>query len=89
MLFSATLECRGVEGFTADLLKNPAELDAEPSRRERKKITQWYHRADSMEHKYQLLKHVVTEQADLRSKLESDQITCAWIQGEFNCVTDC
>ncbi|CCN33569.1 ATP-dependent RNA helicase srmB [Vibrio nigripulchritudo SO65] len=97
MLFSATLEGRGVEGFTADLLKNPAELDAEPSRRERKKITQWYHRADSMEHKYQLLKHVVTEQAersivflktrdrlaDLRSKLESDQITCAWIQGEM------
>lgn len=35
-LFSATLEGRGVEGFTADLLNEPAEINAEPSRRERK-----------------------------------------------------
>ena len=35
--------------FTADLLKDPADIDAEPSRRERKKITQWYYRADSMD----------------------------------------
>ncbi len=97
MLFSATLEGRGVEGFTADLLKEPAELDAEPSRRERKKITQWFHRADSMEHKLALLKNIVTEQAersivflktrdrlaDLRAHLESAQIECAWIQGEM------
>ncbi|MDP2573908.1 ATP-dependent RNA helicase SrmB [Vibrio penaeicida] len=97
MLFSATLEGRGVEGFTADLLKEPAELDAEPSRRERKKITQWYHRADTMEHKLALLKHIITEQAErsivflktrdrlaeLRAHLESAQINCAWIQGEM------
>ncbi|MGJ7095202.1 ATP-dependent RNA helicase SrmB [Vibrio hannami] len=97
LLFSATLEGRGVEGFTADLLKEPAEIDAQPSRRERKKITQWYHRADSMEHKLELLKHIVTEQAersiiflktrerlaDLRAQLESAQIPCSWIQGEM------
>ncbi|GLQ72441.1 ATP-dependent RNA helicase SrmB [Vibrio penaeicida] len=97
MLFSATLEGRGVEGFTADLLKEPAELDAEPSRRERKKITQWYHRADTMDHKLALLKHIITEQAErsivflktrdrlaeLRAHLESAQINCAWIQGEM------
>ncbi|WP_047049772.1 ATP-dependent RNA helicase SrmB [Vibrio mexicanus] len=97
LLFSATLEGRGVEGFTADLLKEPAEIDAEPSRRERKKITQWYHRADDMEHKLALLKHIITEQAkrsivflktrerlgDLRAELEKAQIPCAWIQGEM------
>ena len=97
LLFSATLEGKGVEGFTADLLNEPAEIDAQPSRRERKKITQWYHRADDMQHKLALLKHLVTGQAertivfiktrerlaDLRSELESAQIPCSWIQGEM------
>ncbi|UUM30149.1 ATP-dependent RNA helicase SrmB [Vibrio japonicus] len=97
LLFSATLEGKGVEGFTADLLKDPAEIDAEPSRRERKKIAQWYHRADNMEHKLELLKKIIVEQAErsiiflktrerlaeLRAELESAQIPCAWIQGEM------
>ena len=97
LLFSATLEGKGVEGFTADLLKEPAEIDAEPSRRERKKISQWYHRADDMQHKFELLKHIITEQADrtigflksrerlaeLRAQLEAAQVPCAWIQGEM------
>ncbi len=97
LLFSATLEGKGVEGFTADLLKDPAEIDAEPSRRERKKIAQWYHRADDMTHKVALLKHIITEQAersivflktrerlaDLRAELEKSQIPCSWIQGEM------
>ncbi|MFA0085158.1 ATP-dependent RNA helicase SrmB [Vibrio sp. E150_011] len=97
LLFSATLEGQGVEGYTADLLKNPAEIKAEPSLRERKKITQWYHRADTAEHKLTLLKHILTEQAErtivflktrerlaeLRQQLDSAQIPCAWIQGEM------
>ncbi len=97
LLFSATLEGKGVAGFTADLLNDPAEIDAQPSRRERKKITQWYHRADTLDHKVELLKHLLTEQAEraivfiktrerlaeLRSKLESAQIACSWIQGEM------
>lgn len=97
LLFSATLEGKGVEGFTADLLKDPVRLEADPSRRERKKITQWYHRADSSIHKLSLLKHILTEQAErtiifvntrerlaaLRGQLESAQITCSWIQGEM------
>ncbi|MDC0609371.1 ATP-dependent RNA helicase SrmB [Vibrio sp.] len=97
LLFSATLEGKGVEGFTADLLNNPAEVEAEPPRRERKKITQWYHRADDLAHKNALLKHILTEQSEkaiifvktreilatLRSELESSQIECAWIQGEM------
>ncbi|EGU34867.1 ATP-dependent RNA helicase SrmB [Vibrio sp. N418] len=97
LLFSATLEGRGVEGFTADLLKNPTEIEADPSRRERKKITQWYHRADNAEHKLALLKKIITEQAErsivflktrerlaeLRTELERAQIPCSWIQGEM------
>ncbi|KHT38602.1 ATP-dependent RNA helicase SrmB [Vibrio sinaloensis] len=97
LLFSATLEGKGVEGFTADLLKNPADIDAEPSRRERKKIAQWYHRADDMNHKLELLKKIITDQAErsivflktrerlgeLRTELEKAQIPCAWIQGEM------
>ncbi|MCG6352328.1 ATP-dependent RNA helicase SrmB [Vibrio fluvialis] len=97
LLFSATLEGRGVEGFTADLLKEPAEVDAEPPRRERKKISQWYHRADDMNHKLDLLKAILTQQseraivffktrerlAEVRAVLESAQIACSWIQGEM------
>ncbi|RJX70456.1 ATP-dependent RNA helicase SrmB [Vibrio sinensis] len=97
LLFSATLEGRGVDGFTEDLLKNPAKIEADPSRRERKKITQWYHRADSAEHKLALLKKIITEQAErsiiflktrerlaeLRTELERAQIPCSWIQGEM------
>lgn len=97
LLFSATLEGRGVEGFSADLLKNPAEVNAEPPRRERKKISQWYHRADDMAHKVAMLKVILSQQseraiiflktrerlADLRAELESAQIECAWIQGEM------
>ncbi|USP04871.1 ATP-dependent RNA helicase SrmB [Vibrio sp. LQ2] len=97
LLFSATLEGRGVEGFTADLLKEPAEVNAEPPRRERKKISQWYHRADDMNHKLALLKAILTQQseraivffktrerlAEVRAVLESAQIACSWIQGEM------
>ncbi|MGL6171102.1 MAG: ATP-dependent RNA helicase SrmB [Vibrio sp.] len=97
LLFSATLEGRGVEGFTADLLKKPAHVDAEPPRRERKKISQWYHRADDMPHKVELLKKILTEQAErsivffktrerlaeIRAELEKAQIPCVWIQGEM------
>ncbi len=97
LLFSATLEGKGVEGFSAGLLNEPAELDAEPSRRERKKIAQWYHRADTAEHKLELLKAILTSQAErsivflktrerlaeLRTELERAEIPCAWIQGEM------
>ncbi|HBV75080.1 MULTISPECIES: ATP-dependent RNA helicase SrmB [Vibrio] len=96
LLFSATLEGRGVEGFTEDLLKNPVKLEADPSRRERKKITQWYHRADTAAHKLELLKAILIQAertiifvktrerlAELRGHLESAQVVCAWIQGEM------
>ena len=41
--------------FADRLLNDPVKIDAEPSRRERKKINQWYYHADSNEHKIKLL----------------------------------
>ena len=41
--------------FAERLLNDPVKIDAEPSRRERKKINQWYYHADSNEHKIKLL----------------------------------
>ena len=96
LLFSATLEGHGVDSFTADLLKDPAQVEATPSTRERKKILQYYHRADSAEHKLALLKSILETDTrsivfiktrerlgDLRNQLDSANITCSWIQGEM------
>lgn len=97
LLFSATLEGKGVDSFTADLLKEPVKIEAEPPTRERKKIQQWYHRADTAEHKLALLTHILQEQAghcivflktrdrlaELRAQLDSAAIACSWIQGEM------
>ncbi|SHI08545.1 ATP-dependent RNA helicase SrmB [Vibrio aerogenes CECT 7868] len=97
LLFSATLEGHGVENFSARLLKDPQIVQSDPSRRERKKITQWYYRADDLPHKVELLKHILAEQsqkaivfiktrerlAELRGMLEKASIECAWLQGEM------
>lgn len=55
LLFSATLEGELLMDFASRLLKDPVQFNAEPSRRERKKINQWYYHADSNEHKIKLL----------------------------------
>ena len=63
LLFSATLEGELLTDFAARLLNDPVQIDAEPSRRERKKINQWYYHADSLEHKTKLLaRFIETEQ---------------------------
>ncbi|OOR98279.1 ATP-dependent RNA helicase SrmB [Canicola haemoglobinophilus] len=63
LLFSATLEGELLIDFASRLLTNPVQVDAEPSRRERKKINQWYYHADSNEHKIKLLaRFIETEQ---------------------------
>ncbi len=51
MLFSATLEGDAIKDFAERLLEEPVEVSANPSTRERKKIHQWYYRADDIEHK--------------------------------------
>ncbi len=97
MLFSATLEGKGIEGFKSALLTDPVEVEAEPPRRERKKITQWYYRCDDMAHKNALLKSILAEQAEraiifvktrerlaeLREYLTKEKVKCAWLQGEM------
>lgn len=59
MLFSATLEGELLQDFAARLLDDPVKIDAEPSRRERKKINQWYYHADNLEHKIKLLARLI------------------------------
>src|SRR5476649_1744305 len=61
MLFSATLEGNAVKDFAERLLNDPVEIDASPSRRERKKITQWFYRADDLKHKTALLCHLLKQ----------------------------
>ncbi|MBS9443339.1 ATP-dependent RNA helicase SrmB [Photorhabdus heterorhabditis] len=61
MLFSATLEGEAIRDFAERLLEDPVEIDAESSRRERKKIQQFYYRADDLTHKTALLCHLLKQ----------------------------
>ncbi|WKV50082.1 ATP-dependent RNA helicase SrmB [Dickeya fangzhongdai] len=67
MLFSATLEGDAIQDFAERLLNDPIEVEAEPSRRERKKILQWYYRADDVQHKTALLSHLLKQPDVTRS----------------------
>ncbi|SUG23395.1 ATP-dependent RNA helicase SrmB [Salmonella enterica subsp. arizonae] len=67
MLFSATLEGDAIKDFAERLLEDPVEVSATPSTRERKKIHQWYYRADNFEHKVALLKHLLKQDDATRS----------------------
>ncbi|PSW04222.1 ATP-dependent RNA helicase SrmB [Photobacterium lipolyticum] len=97
LLFSATLEGKGVREFSETILTEPVEVDSEPSRRERKKIHQLYLRCDDMGHKLALLENILKHQAErsivfiktrerlgeLRDQLAAMNIKCSWIQGEM------
>ncbi|SLM62069.1 MULTISPECIES: ATP-dependent RNA helicase SrmB [Dickeya] len=67
LLFSATLEGDAIKDFAERLLNDPVEVEADPSRRERKKILQWYYRADTIEHKTALLAHLLKQPDVTRS----------------------
>ncbi|WP_373777032.1 ATP-dependent RNA helicase SrmB [Glaesserella sp.] len=60
-LFSATLEGELLVDFAERVLNDPVQVDAEPSRRERKKIQQWYYHADNLDHKTKLLARLISE----------------------------
>lgn len=60
-LFSATLEGELLVDFAERLLNDPVQIEAEPSRRERKKIQQWYYHADSLDHKTKLLARLIKD----------------------------
>lgn len=62
LLFSATLKGELLVDFAARLLNDPVQIDAEPSRRERKKIQQWYYHADNNEHKIKLLARFIEQE---------------------------
>lgn len=67
LLFSATLEGEAIKDFAERILNEPVEIEADPTRRERKKIQQWYYRADHVEHKTQLLIHLLKQPEVTRS----------------------
>lgn len=67
MLFSATLEGDAIKNFAERLLEDPVEVSATSSTRERKKIHQWYYRADNVEHKTAMLVHLLKQPDTTRS----------------------
>ncbi|HHF0431722.1 ATP-dependent RNA helicase SrmB [Haemophilus influenzae] len=98
LLFSATLEGELLVDFAERLLNDPVKVDAEPSRRERKKINQWYYHADSNEHKIKLLaRFIETEEVtrgivfvrrredarELSETLRKRGIRSAYLEGEM------
>ena len=97
MLFSATLEGRGVRDFAKELLKEPETISANPSRKEKNKILQWYHLADDLNHKNDLLVHHLSESItscivfvktrerlhNLKDFLHSKGFKVSYLQGEM------
>lgn len=65
MLFSATLEGRGIQRFAKELLQDPVCIEATPSRKEHGKIHQWLHLADHVEHKLALL-HAILKRPEVK-----------------------
>lgn len=85
LLFSATLEGDAIKDFSERLLKEPEEIEADPARRERKKIQQWYYRADDVKHKTALLIHMLKQPEVTRSvvfvrKRERVHELCGWLR---------
>lgn len=98
LLFSATLEGKGVKTFAHDILNNPEVVEANPSRKEKNKIHQWYHLADDMNHKQALLVNILKQETTtsavvfvktrdrlqmLKDFLASKEISVCWLQGEM------
>jgi ATP-dependent RNA helicase SrmB len=98
LLFSATLEGAGVRNFAHEILNNPEVIEANPSRKEKNKIHQWYHLADDMNHKQALLVSILQQEATttavvfvktrdrlqmLKDFLASKDIPVCWLQGEM------
>ncbi|MEI2267131.1 ATP-dependent RNA helicase SrmB [Erwinia sp. CGal63] len=85
LLFSATLEGEAIQDFSERLLNDPIEIESDPARRERKKILQWYYRADDLKHKTALLLHLLKQPEVTRSvifvrKRERVHELCGWLR---------
>lgn len=98
LLFSATLEGNAVIDFAQRILNEPIELNADPSRRERKKIQQFYYHADNLEHKTALLANLLKQDdvkksivfvrkrervRELVTALEKEGIKSGYLEGEM------
>ena len=98
MLFSATLEGAGVIRFSKEVLTDPAFLESSPSRKEKAKIHQWLHIADSAQHKLNLLVNILKQEGVERAvvfankretvqylsgKLYSEELPCVWLEGKM------
>lgn len=99
LLFSATLESKAVSRFAAQLLNDPVNIEVESSRKERKKINQYYYRADDLAHKKELLVHLLRDPElerviifvkkreqvhELTSFLQSRAINVCFLEGEMD-----
>ncbi|ALU44335.1 ATP-dependent RNA helicase SrmB [Pseudoalteromonas rubra] len=97
-LFSATLEGDSVELFAERILKDPALLEAESSRKEKGKIHQWIHLADDYQHKLAILASLLQSEevtkaivfVKTRERLEklvgelyTQDIKTTWLRGEM------
>ncbi|KAF7789018.1 MULTISPECIES: ATP-dependent RNA helicase SrmB [Pseudoalteromonas] len=97
-LFSATLEGDSVELFAERILKDPALLEAESSRKEKGKIHQWIHLADDYQHKLAILANLLQSEevtkaivfVKTRERLEklvgelyTQDIKTTWLRGEM------
>ncbi|WP_147199315.1 ATP-dependent RNA helicase SrmB [Pantoea sp. MBD-2R] len=85
LLFSATLEGDAIKDFSERLLNEPVEIEADPARRERKKIQQWYYRADDIKHKTAMLIHLLKQPETTRAvvfvrKRERVHELCGWLR---------
>ena len=98
MLFSATLEGRGIIEFSQGVLTEAARIDEDAPRRERGKIVQWTHLADSYDHKVEMLLHYLQSEDvqksivfvktrdrldELVQKLQANDIYATYLQGEM------
>lgn len=98
LLFSATLEGEAIHDFAERLLNNPVEIEADPSRRERKKILQWYYRTDDIKHKTALLCHILKQPDvhkaivfvrkrerlhELVSWIRDQDVSCFYLEGDM------
>lgn len=98
LLFSATLEGHQLEDFSTRLLNEPVTIHTDPSRKERKKITQFYYYADNFEHKFNLLCALLSQEECVKSivfvkkrervhelvqLLQSKGIKCSYLEGEM------
>ncbi len=98
MLFSATLEGASVIRFAKEVLNEPVFLESNPSRKEKAKVHQWLHLADSTQHKLNLLVNILKQEdvkrvvifankretvQYLSGKLYAEELPCVWLEGKM------